>query len=197
MHKPTHWRLPRYLIAVSVLAVHVGLIAALLMAPGNGGLAAPTANSLQLLYVAPVYPPKVRTAANLPRLGNNLAIALKPPVLESELFSVSPSQGSAAKGEGSGVDWAAEARRAVQAFEIRSHQPSAGKSVSGRPEDDHWRPGAHYAGEKFKTANGDWIVWLNANCYEIASAGSGAYAHLAPLTEPVCQNSQPKAGAQP
>jgi hypothetical protein len=197
MQESKHWRFPRYLIAVVVLAMHIALIAALLLVSGNGRLAASTANSIQLLYVAPVYPPKVRTLmANLPRRGSNLAITIEPPLLESQSFPISRAQGSTGNGEGSGVDWAAEARRALQAFEIRSHQPSASKSVSGRPEDDHWRPGVHYAGEKFKTATGDWIVWINANCYEIAGAGSGAYAHIAPLTEPVCQDSHPNAGPQ-
>jgi hypothetical protein len=195
MQESQRRRFARYLIAGVVLAMHLALIAALVMAPGMAGTAGSTANSIELLYLAPVYPPKVHTLmANLPRRGNNLAITIEPPVLESQAFPISRAQGSTANGEGSGVDWAAEARRALQAFEIRSHQPSANKSVSGRPEDDHWRPGVHYAGEKFKTANGDWIVWLNANCYEIASAGSGAYAHIAPLTEPVCQDSRAKAG---
>jgi hypothetical protein len=188
MEESSRRRVSRYLAAVMVLMAHLAFIAALMMAPGNGRLAASTANSVQLLYVAPVYPPKVSTVmANLPR-RNNLNIRVEPPVLESLSFPASQSQGSSGNGEGPGVDWAAEARRALQAFEIRNHQPSAGKSVSERPEDDHWRPGAHYAGERFKTANGDWIVWLNANCYEIAGAGSGAYAHVAPLTEPICRD---------
>jgi len=177
-----------------VLAIHLALIAALLMAPGPGRLSGATTNSVQLLYMAPVYPPKVHAVmANLPRRGNPLALAVEPPIFESQSFPVSQAPGSSANGEGSGVDWAAEARRALQAFEIRNHQPSAAKSVSGRPGDDHWRPGAHYAGEKFKTANGDWIVWLNANCYEIAGAGSGAYVHTAPLSEPICRDSPAKA----
>jgi hypothetical protein len=194
MRESQRRRFARYLVAAAVLATHLALIAGLML-PTNGGAARTSVSSIQLLYLAPVYPPKVHTLmANLPRRGNNLAITIEPPVLESQSFPVSRAPGSLANGEGSGVDWAAEARRALQAFEIRSHQSSASKSVSGRPEDDHWRPGMHYAGEKFKTANGDWIVWLNANCYEIAGAGSGAYPRIAPLTEPVCQDSPPKAG---
>jgi hypothetical protein len=194
MQESRRRRTPRYLTAVMVLACHLALIAALLMASGPGRLSGSTPDSVQLLYVAPVYPPKARAVTkNLPRRGNHLAITVEPPVFESQSFPLSQAPGSSATGEGSGVDWAAEARRALQAFEIRNHQPSAAKSVSGRPGDDHWRPGAHYAGEKFKTANGDWIVWLNANCYEIAGAGSGAYAHITPLGDPVCRDSSAKA----
>jgi hypothetical protein len=91
-------------------------------------------------------------------------------------------------GDGSGVDWHAEARRALQAFEIRNRQLSSNKSVSGRPEDDNWLPNAqHRAGEQLKTANGDWIVWINANCYEIASSGPNGYAIGAALPDAICR----------
>jgi hypothetical protein len=190
-HRPA----PRYVTALWVVTAHLVVITALLMAPVNLTHMGSSAKPIQLLYVSPVRPPKLpNVMANLPRPGNNLNVKVEPPLLTSLSFPASPAPGSAANGEGSGVDWAAEARRALQAFEIRNHQSSASKSVSGRPEDDRWKPGAHYAGEKFKTADGDWIVWLNANCYEIASAASGAYARIAPLTEPICRDSSGKTG---
>jgi len=189
MQESNRRRAARHITAAGVLAVHLVLIAVLMMMSRTGRLATATANAVEIVLVAPVYPPKVRVMANLPRRGRNLAITVEPPVLESLSFPASPAAGSLSNGEGSGVDWAAEARRALQAFEIRNHQPSASRSVSGKPEDDHWRPHAqHHAGERFKTENGDWMVWLDANCYEIARAGSGAYAHVAPLTEPICQD---------
>jgi len=182
-------RAARYLTAAVVLAVHAGLIAVLMMAWRPGRLGAPTENAVQLLYIAPVDPPKVRVVvANLPRRGGGMAVAVAPPAFDAPSFTVAAAPG-ATKGEGSGVDWAAEARRALQAFEIRNHKPASNQSVSGGPEEDHWRSGAqHHAGERYKTANGDWIVWVDANCYEIAGAGSGAYAHVAPLTQPVCRD---------
>jgi hypothetical protein len=181
-------RAARYVTAAGVLAIHLVLIAALIMMSRTGRIAA-TANAVQLLFVAPVYPPKVRVMANLPRRGRNLTVTVEPPVMESLSFTAPQASGLTANGEGSGVDWAAEARRALQAFEIRNHRPSASQSVSGRPEDDHWPLHAqHHAGERFKTENGDWMVWVDANCYEIAYAGSGAYAHVAPVRDPICQD---------
>jgi hypothetical protein len=119
-------------------------------------------------------------------------IAVAPPALESASLPSAAAPGSS-NGEGSGIDWAAEARRALQAFEIRHHQPAPNQSVSGGPEEEHWHPGTqHHAGEKFKNANGDWIVWIDANCYEIATAGSRAYAHVAPLTQPICRDQPDK-----
>ncbi|HZE45025.1 MAG TPA: hypothetical protein VE058_14630 [Steroidobacteraceae bacterium] len=189
MKESNRRRAARCAAAATVLAVHLVLIAVLIMMSRTAGITTATANAVQVLFVAPVFPPKEHVMANLPRRGRNLAVTVEPPLLESLSFPASRASGSSANGEGSGVDWAAEARRALQAFEIRNHQPSASRSVSGRPEDDHWRPHAqHHAGERFKTENGDWMVWIDANCYEIARAGSGAYAHVAPLTEPICQD---------
>jgi hypothetical protein len=189
MKESNRRRAARYATAAGILALHLLLIAALVMTSRTGKLAAATTNAVEVLFVAPADPPKVRIMANLPRRGRNLAITVEPPLLESLSFPASQAPGSLANGEGSGVDWAAEARRALQAFEIRNHQASASRSVSGRPEDDHWPLHAqHHAGERFKTENGDWMVWIDANCYEIARAGSGAYAHVAPPTEPICQD---------
>jgi hypothetical protein len=178
----------RYLTAAAVLAVHAALIAALMMTWRPGTLAGSSENTVHLLFLAPVDPPKVRVVANLRRRGGGMAITVAPPVLDSA-FPIAAAPGSGTKGEGSGVDWAAEARRALQAFEIRHQQPAANQSVSGGPEEDYWRPVAqHHAGDRYKTANGDWIVWINADCYEIAGAGSSAYAHVAPLTQPICRD---------
>jgi len=182
-------RTERYAAAATVLAVHLVLIAALIMMPRTGKLATTTANAVELLFIAPAEPPKVRVTANLPRRGQHLALTVEQPVLESLSFPASTAPASSANGESTGVDWGAEARRALQAFEIRNHQHSASQSVSGRPEDDRWPLRAqHHAGERFKTENGDWMVWIDANCYEIAHAASGAGAHVAPLTEPICED---------
>ena len=178
----------RYAAAAAVLAVHLVLIAALIMTPRTGKRAA-RANAVELVFVAPADPPRERVTANLPRRGHQLALTVEPPVFESLSFAASSAPASSANGEGSGVDWAAEARRALQAFEIRSHQHSASQSVSGRAEDDHWPQRVqHHAGERFKTENGDWMVWIDANCYEIARAASGAGAHVSLLTEPICED---------
>jgi hypothetical protein len=188
MKEPIRPRTERYAAAVTVLAIHLVLIAALIMMPRTGKLAA-TANAVELLFIAPAEPPKVRVTANLPRRGQHLALTVEQPVLESLSFPAATAPASSGNGQSTGVDWGAEARRALQAFEIRNHQHSASQSVSGRPEDDHWPLRAqHHAGERFKTENGDWMVWVDANCYQIARAESGAAAHVAPLTEPICED---------
>ena len=34
---------------------------------------------------------------------------------------------------------------------------------------EDWVLREHHPGERFKTEGGDWIVWINANCYQVAS----------------------------
>jgi hypothetical protein len=85
------------------------------------------------------------------------------------------------------VNWAAEARRAVRAFDIRKHEPPIHESLSSSPAEDDWWPRTqHRAGDQYKIANGDWIVWINASCYQVASAGPSTYATDAALPRTIC-----------
>ncbi len=52
--------------------------------------------------------------------------------------------------------------------------------------DDNWWPRVHHAGEQFKTANGDWIVWINSKCYQVAGSAPPAYAPGANLLQTIC-----------
>jgi hypothetical protein len=119
-------------------------------------------------------------------LKGDTAISIEPLMLGSDGTSQAPSA-AASNGDGSGVDWRAEARRAVQAYEIRNHEPESSDLVSGSPAEDQWWPRSrHNAGDQYKTANGDWIVWINSSCYQIAIAGGSAYAPGAAGPRTVC-----------
>jgi hypothetical protein len=75
----------------------------------------------------------------------------------------------------------------VRAFDIRSHQPPIHDSLSSTPADDNWWPRIqHHAGEQYKIANGDWIVWINASCYQVANSGSPTYAPDSTLPQTIC-----------
>jgi hypothetical protein len=187
MNEPKQWTVSRSATLSAVLLAHAVLVAALLMMPRTRGLSAARASAVELMLLAPANPPKARTTpAALRRLNGDSAITIAVPVPDSPSFPLSSAAASPSMGDGSGVDWGAEARRALQAFEIRTNQLSGSKSVSGRPEDDNWLPHAqHRAGELLKTANGDWIVWVNANCYQIAT--SGPHVIGAALPETICR----------
>jgi hypothetical protein len=188
MAESTKWGLSRYATLIVVLMLHLALFAALLTKSQNRSLPTSTVNSVQLLLLPPVNLPKVRSETRPRRFSGDTVITITPPVLTSLSPSMSPAPASSSDGSGSGVDWAAEARRALHAFEIRNHQPPTNKSISSKPGEDNWWPQAqHHAGERFKTANGDWIVWINANCYQVAGAGPSAYALGALLPQTICQ----------
>jgi hypothetical protein len=190
MNETHRWGAPRYVILAVVLMLHAVLLVALLTMLQARNRTNGAVNSLELVFLAPVIPPKPRTVdAGLHRLGGDISVVIAPPVPGFSSAMISAPGLLSPNGGESGVDWAAEARRALQAFEIRSHLAAGTKSVSARPEEDNWMPNSqHRAGEQFKMANGDWIVWIDANCYAVASAGPSASAAGQKLPEIVCRN---------
>jgi hypothetical protein len=180
----------RPLILLVVFALHLGVIALLVMASRTRSIVASTEHSIEVMLIPPAKIPIVRAENTRPqRLSTNIAVALAPPVLNSSLDS-GPS--SSPDGHGSAVNWTAEAHRALRAFEIRRDQPpSSAISVSSGLDD--WWPGEHHAGEQFKTESGDWIVWINANCYQIASWHSNAMGVSPPRTICPAERRAPRA----
>ena len=176
MDQSRRWGLSRYVALFVVSGLHLAFLAALMTASRTRQIAG-SANDLELLYVAPASIPKVRAENFHPkRLRGDTTPSMQPILPGSATSSQSPSA-AASEGDGSGVDWKAEARRAVQTFEIRSHPPQGNYSVSGSPADDEGRTRTqHNAGDRYKTASGDWIVWINSICYQISVTGASAYA---------------------
>lgn len=172
-------------VLLTVLALHLATLALLLAGSRNLKIVSIAENSVQLMVISPVRPPKVRIENPRPqRLSTNIAVALEPPLLNSSSQSAA---GSAPDGQGPAVNWEAEAHRAVRAYEIRTHQTknsalsvSSSLDVSGSRE--------HHAGDQMKTASGDWIVWINANCYQIASWHSNAPDFGALSQRTICRN---------
>jgi hypothetical protein len=166
------WGRSRYATLLVVLGLHVAIMAALLRAPGPQNLAASTNESVELIFIPPPVMPKIRAENAAPRrLRGNTSISIAPPVLNAN-SALAPA-GSGSEGNGAGVDWAAEARRALQAFEIRKHQPPSNNTVSRSAAEENWWPQApHHAGDQFKTPSGDWVVWVNENCYQLASSAA-------------------------
>ncbi len=187
MDESNNWGLRRCATLLFVIMLHVALLAALLTTSQTRRPSPPTANAVQLLYLPPVHLPKVRSEiARLHGSSGDMPIPIAPPALDSLSFSMSPAPRSTSAGRGTGVDWAAEARRALQAFEIRRHNPSSANLISSNPAEDNWWP-QHHAGDQYKTPTGDWIVWITPNCYQVAGAGPSAYALGASLPRTICR----------
>lgn len=187
MHQSRGWGLSRYVTLCVVLALHCAFFAALMLTSRIPGVHSSDNDPVELVYLPPARFPKIRAENARPTRIKGDTVAPMEPLLLGSTGSEQAPAAAASDGSGSGVDWKAEARRAVQAFEIRNHAPESTNSLSGSPAEDWWWPRSrHNAGDQYKTANGDWVVWINSSCYQIAVAGGSAFAPGALLPQTVC-----------
>ena len=195
------WDRRRYATLAAVVALHATLLVlAWLYSPAlHSGGAAPRA--LELLYLPPSPPSKIRPDNFRPqRIGSDAVISVVSPAAGE--LPLAPMSG--ADGNGTGVDWRAESRRALQAFEIRNNTRSNGPEPSRASADmEGWQGARHRPGEQYKTDSGDWIVWIDSSCYQVAKAGSSsALGAVLPQTtcpgqEPPVHRAQAAPGRQP
>jgi hypothetical protein len=166
MRESTFWRAPRFITLIAVVALHVALITLLLVA--RGVLRVPDSSPIELVYIPTAPPLPVRAETGRPlRLHTDIALSPPSPVFNSG----SPASTSSGAGSrGMGVDWLAEAHRAIQAYEIRRDNPDENALSGKTPTYDWWPQQGPHAGDRYKTESGDWIVWIDANCYKVASS---------------------------
>jgi hypothetical protein len=163
---------PRVATLLGVLLLHAGVIALLLTASRTQQVVGWADHAVEVTY----YPP-TKVAQERPRFTNprqvrvDNGISLAPPDLDSWSLATSVS---GSDGDGAAVNWAAEAHRAVRAFEIRRDHPASNELLGASPWDLWWPQRKHHAGDRSRTASGDWIVWINADCYQVAKWHSGA-----------------------
>jgi hypothetical protein len=171
-----------------VLALHLATLALLLVGSRTLRVGAAAQQPIELVLLAPVKPPEFRIENTRPQhWSTDIAVALAPPALNS---SSQTGPGSAPDGHGPAVNWVAEAHRAVRAFEIRTHQ-SANSALSVSSSLDMSGSREHHAGDQLKTASGDWIVWIDDNCYQVASWRSNATTSGAVSPQTICRNPGP------
>jgi hypothetical protein len=178
----------RLTVFIMVLLLHLGTLAVLLAHSQTERSPGIDDRAIELLALPPVEPPKVKfDHTRVQPWSTNIVVALAPSVLNSSSQS---GPGSALDGRGPTVNWAAEAHRAVRAFEIRGHQTkNSALSVSSSLDETGSRE--HHAGDQLKTSSGDWIVWINANCYQIASWHSDAPDFSAISPKIICRKPTP------
>jgi hypothetical protein len=180
---------PRYVTFLVVLMGHLAVLSVWLLASQRFvSLASTPPQPLEVVVFPTSPPPKLRMAELHPhRLSGELKEWVAPVTLQApSLPPVSSAPEGGAGGSGSGPDWNAEARRAVQAYEIRSRLPPPSNLLSGSPGDDRWwRRVPHKAGDRYKTPSGDWVVWINPKCYQVATAAARATSNVQ-MPETVC-----------
>lgn len=181
------WQRSRTVTFAVVVALHLAIVALLLRAPAGGaGISSGLPVALTLLEPMPAPVPKVRYDHLRPRAPTvNVVIPPLPP-------DVNPAPLSAAKSaprgnNGLAVNWAAEARRAIEAYEIRRDRTPS-NVIAGASRDEWWPQRGHRAGDRYKTENGDWIVWIDANCYQIATWHPGDPQIGVPPLRTICPN---------
>jgi hypothetical protein len=166
--KPGILRLPRLAAVLLVLAIHVAVIALLLMSPPPAMPPAARTTTVEIVYLPPPIAPKLRSGIPRPvhiTLDVGLSLSLLP---QPSPFQSPPAAEPDGDG-GPGVNWIAEAHRAVKAYEIRRDQHVMHEGLGLSPWGG-WLPEAkHYSGEKYRTASGDWVVWINGDCYQVAT----------------------------
>jgi hypothetical protein len=187
--EPRVFKSSRLVTLLVVLGLHLGVIAWLVLGSDSstvGGVAADA--PLELVFLPPIkFPQALADIAHPKHVNVNVGISLVPPSLDSDSSSP-PAPVSQNGGGGAGVNWTAEARRAVKAFEIRRDEHVI-HSALGTSAWDGWpSPGEHHAGDKYRTESGDWVVWIDSNCYQIASWREGAPVRDETPPQTICVN---------
>jgi hypothetical protein len=178
------WGSSRLITVLAVLTLHGAAIWLLLTAPpGPGGVAA-SGGPLELVFVPPTQAPKMLADSARPKhLRADVGLTVAPPSLDGLLPAAPASQ---AGSSGAGVNWTAEAERALMAYEIRRDQ-GVQHATLGLSLWDGWLPPRQLRpGERIRTESGDWIVWINGRCYQIASWHRGATPQNPSQTPTTC-----------
>jgi hypothetical protein len=176
----------RLIALLVVLGFHLGVIALLVAQSASPKIAAAENPPVELIYLPPVkFPQALADTAHPKHVNVNVGLALTPPSLDGSSLPAPVSQNG---GGGAGVNWTAEAHRAVKAFEIRRDEHVIHSAV-GASAWDGWLPlGDHHAGDKYRTENGDWIVWIDSNCYQIATWRDGTPVREESPQRTICVN---------
>lgn len=195
MDEPSVWKMPKAAVFWAVLAIHLAMVALIIRESRTLRAGAENEHPIEVILIPPAEAPRVRTENVRPEhLSTDVAIGLSPPALIS---SAESGTGSAPDGRGSAVNWTAEAHRAVRAYEIRRDQPPSAASSVSTPWDGWWPRRGHHAGDRYKTESGDWIVWIDDNCYQIASWHAGAIAANINPPRTICPGENDRAGNPP
>jgi len=164
----------RYVSLLSVLALHFGLAAVLIVA-SRIRIRSPAAPDLltrlvllpklPVLSQRPVPPDSSRAA---PARGPHLApvVPVVPPLTPPAASITDPPADEAR----APIDWQSEAQKAATAltrFKPLPSEPNDRRKTSSAPRGPRpWFPqSAHHAGEQYKTITGDSIVWISDKCY--------------------------------
>jgi hypothetical protein len=153
------------------LALHLAVVALLLMGSRSPPVFPSAVPAVEVMIIPPPKMPTARAdGAHLQRLKIDMGISLALPSLDASWQSASAG---GSDGGTPGINWAAEARRAVKAFEIRRDQQVTHETLGISLWDSWLARQPHHTGERLRTDDGDWIVWIDSDCYQVAHWHAG------------------------
>lgn len=158
----------RWVALLLVLAVHVGLIAGLVVSSRTQRLLISMTNPIELLFLPPAAPHRVRLETPVSQPWEKIRAAAS----ADAALTVAPNDLLAPDWSGLRIDWAGTAHTVAAAIaaEMESREnPSMVASTPPTKSIFAGRP-VHRAGEQFKTDSGEWIVFISDGCYQLANS---------------------------
>jgi len=184
----------RWSAVIAVLTLHLAVVALLLLESRSPPGFPPAGPAIEVMILPPPKMPTARAdGAHLRRLKLDMGLSLAPPSVDSSWRSESAG---GSDGGTPGVNWTAEARRAVKAFEIRRDQQVTHGTLGISLWDSWLARQPHHAGERLRTDSGDWVVWIDSDCYQVAHWHAGRPEETdPPITTCVGDKAAPHAAA--
>jgi hypothetical protein len=166
MYAPQRWGRSRYVALFVVLALHVALLTALIVAAKTRFLTTPAAPPIELLILpqntAPTVPPPPALSDRRKKVAET---PLAPP--PDALTVVTPN--STSEVAGPPIDWSQEAHNA--AASIAKGAGALNDTIPAPSSNSPFAaPPAHHKGEQIPTADGRWIVYVTDDCYQVSKS---------------------------
>jgi hypothetical protein len=159
------WGRSRYIALLLVSALHLSLVIALIIAAKTRILLTADPNPIELLVLPRT---TAREISVPPAPANRTKKAAPATVPPSSAITLDPSA-NAAEHDGPPVDWAQEAQSVATGIaekglaERRQDPPTSLQSPFAPPP-------AHHKGEQYATADGQWIVYVSDDCYQVSKS---------------------------
>jgi len=150
-----------------VFAFHAALVIALIITVKTRVLLTPVANPIELLVLSPKTVPQTAPSPALVSRPKKVTPSAVPP---SSAITIDPSA-APVDNVGPLVDWAQEAQNvaagiAKESSAERRHDTAPAPS----PGSPFAPPPSHHKGEQFPTGDGQWIVFVSDDCYQVSKS---------------------------
>ena len=188
MGGPGTWSLQRSAALIAVVVLHAGLLTLLVT------LRTPTRRPPAPGFISTFIslPPPSAVLPQRERLQSTPELAPVPPV---ETLIETPPQIAPPSRPDASIDWNEQAQRSASAVA----EPRAYRQFSHTPKTDAvtGRGPAHQAGEQYRLASGEWVVWVSERCYIVSGVPPiglpDVLARSIPTTT-VCRDNSPPPG---